>query len=619
MKQFQSIFRQLLFWMLFFAVERLFFLLYQNQLIRVENISFFEVLSTFFYALKLDLSTACYILIFPFLLLVIQSFVRLKVGDRINKLYTAIIFFVYILINNIELGLFSEWHTKLTYKALIYLQSPGEIIRTVPTFDWFLVVTALLLQTIIFYFVYTRYFYQAADNLQKGKLAGKLLFVVMLPSLLFIGIRGGFSQIPITASQSYFSGHDILNLAAVNSGYNIAFSILNNYQVEDQNVFKFMPDEEAKSIVSKMHLVEKDTTIGIINQQRPNIVIIFIESWSGDLIESLGGKPGITPGFHALEKEGLLFNEFYASGNRSQQALASVFAGLPAIPITTLTDYPEKYNAVPSLIKILNGEGYYSSFFFGGDLNYGNIKSYLIYNDFDRLVDENQFPENAIKGKLGVHDEGLFDKMLEDIDKQPEPFFTAALTLSSHSPYDQPGERPINWIELENKFVNSAWYTDKCLGDFFREAKKKDWYKNTLFIVLSDHSHPSYNNYQWWSFDYRHIPLLFLGGALSDEFKNTKNTHLASNMDLPGTLLNQMNLDSEAFFWSKNMLNPYSPQFAYFELNDGFGWKTEQGKLEYNVVVPLVLSTDVSKEDLEAFKKEGEAYIQVLLREFLSY
>jgi len=619
MKQFISLLYQLLFWMLFFALQRALFLAYYYHLLRLEEIPFGEMLLTFFYALKLDLSTASYILLFPFLLLLVQSFGKMRWLNPINKIYTLFILLVYTLISVSELGLYKEWHTKLNYKALVYLQRPGEILNTVPNWDIVFLFSLVLLQIVVFYFVYQKYFYTSPNYTVKEKIPAKIFFALIVPGLLVLGIRGGFGQIPITVSQSYFSQYNILNQASVNPGYNITFNIIDYYQVEERNIFHFMPGEEAQQIVRELHVTEKDTTIRIINRDRPNIIIILLESWSGDLIETLGGKPGLTPEFHELEKEGLFFTEFYATGNRSQQALASIFSGLPALPLTTLTDHPGKYDALPSMIKMLKEEGYYSSFFFGGDLNYGNIKSYLIYNQFDRLVEETDFAQDAIKGKLGVHDEGLFDKMLDEIGDQPEPFFTAALTLSSHSPYDQPGERPIDWIELENKYVNSAWYTDKCLGDFFRRVKEKPWYDNTLFIILSDHSHPSYNNYQWWSFRFRHIPLLFLGGALSEQYINVKSNHLSSNMDLTSTILKQLNLVDEPFFWSKNIFNPYSPQFAYLELNEGFGWKRPEMFLEYKIVGPMVLHTDVPKQQIDSFRKEGEAYIQVLFKEFLEY
>ena len=618
MRQFLSLLQQLVFWMVFFVFHRILFLFWFSENIRHEQIPFSEVLLTFYHSLKLDFSTTSYLLVVPFLLLIIQGITDGVLLRKLNKLYTLFFILIFNIISIAELGLYKEWHTKLTYKALVYLQNPSEILRTVSNTQLIFSFFTIVVFTVGFYLLYTKYFYKST-KVSADRVTLKITFLLLTPALLIIGIRGGVGQIPITVSQSYFSKYEILNQAAVNSGYNLAFNIIDYYQIEEQNIFRFMPNDEALEIVQKQHEREKDTTVSIFNLEKPNIVIVFLESWSGDLIESLGGKPGLTPKFHELEKEGLMFTNFYSTGNRSQQALASVFSGLPALPVTTLTDHPAKYDALPGMIVKLKNNGYYSSFYFGGDLTYGNIKSYLIYNQFDQLIEETDFDQNAVKGKLGVHDEGLFDKMVEELGSQPQPFFTAALTLSSHAPYDQPGERPIDWIDLENEYVNSAWYTDKCLGEFFARVKKKDWYRNTVFIVLSDHSHPSYNNYQWWSFNFRHIPLLFIGGALKEEFIGKQSNHLASNMDLTSTILNQLQIESAEFKWSKDIFNPYSPQFAYLETNWGFGWKRPDKYLEYKVTAPMVLGTNLKNPEIPEFRKEGEAYIQILFQEFLDY
>ncbi len=380
-----------------------------------------------------------------------------------------------------------------------------------------------------------------------------------------------------------------------------------------------MPEVEARAIVDRLHYIEKDTTVRILNVDRPNIVIIFLESWSADVIETLSGDVGITPEFNKLEKEGLLFTEFYSSGNRSQQALASLFSGLPGLPVTTLTDNPQKYHAVPSLIKILKNDGYHNSFYFGGDLNYGNIKSYLIYNDFDKLVAENDFDPEKPKGKLGFHDEVLFEKLIQDITHLPEPFFLTTLTLSSHPPYDYPGERPLTGFELQLDYLNSVHYTDKQLGEFIASAKKTEWYQRTLFIILADHSHMTHKNYYPESFNYRKIPMLLIGGALKSELKGKTNEQLCGNTDLTSTLLKQLDLPADDFFWSKNIFNPYSNQFAFFELNYGFGWKRPYGRLETDIRGPVDYFTDFPKDSLPKARKEGQAYVQVLLQEFLNY
>ena len=143
----------------------------------------------------------------------------------------------------------------------------------------------------------------------------------------------------------------------------------------------------------------------------------------------------------------------------------------------------------------------------------------MVYNEFDQIIEGKDLGADLPRGKLGVHDEAIFEKFAEVIQQKKQPFFSTIFTLSSHSPYDYPGERPIDWIEIENEFVNSVHYTDRCLGNFFAVMKNSLVWENTLFFVMSDHSHLSYREYPLWSFEYHQIPLLLTGGALRYEFK----------------------------------------------------------------------------------------------------
>ena len=585
-----------------------------------ESVSFGEVLSVYPHAFKLDLATASYILIIPFLLFAIQIFTKVRWLDVLNSLYSSLVIIIYTLTYVAEIGLYKEWNTKLSFKALSYLQHPDEVFNSVQTSIFFILLLLLIVQSIVFIYIYNRFFFVKINfDTFKTHVLSRIAFVIIIPLLLFVGIRGGINEIPITASDSYFSKHNILNVAAVNSGYNIAFNLLDHAYLNEFNSFIKYTDEEALKIVEDIHLTPKDTTILISKVPRPNIVFILLESWPADVVESLGGDPGITPEFKNLEKEGLLFTNFYASGNRSQQGNASIFAGLPAIPITTLSDHPEKYDAVPSLVKILNTQGYYSSFYYGGQLNYGNLRSFLIHNEFDLIIEGDDFTEDVSMGKLGVHDEYLFARYAKDIQMMPQPFFSTVFTLSSHSPYDYPGERPLDWIEVENKFVNSVHYSDACLGGFFKTISDSHVWDNTLFFIMSDHSHLSYKDYPLWSFEYHQIPLLITGGALKGEFKGKKIASICSNTDIPVTTLKQLGLPTDSFAWSKNMLNPYTPEFAFFELSDGFGWKRPYGDLVKSATNKWYYQKNAPKNKRPQLEKEGYAYIQVLIKEFLSY
>ncbi len=618
MKTYILLIKHYLFWLLVFFVQRAIFLIYYHQQIALEGISSTELYKTFLAAWKLDTSTAFYLLLLPFLLSVLYRIKPAKFYNAVQNVYTALMLMVYLMITAGETGLYGEWQTKLSFKALLYFRHPREVFQSATTGEIVLFFSLVILQFFLFFFIYRKYVFVSFEKAKKG--SGFVLTAVnhlFIAGLLFLGIRGGFQAIPITASQAYFSKHQILNIASVNPGYNLVFNTLDYFKVDKYNIFKTMPEEKARSVVKRLHEIPRDTTVHILRFKKPNVVILFLESFSGDLIESLGGDPRIAPNFHEMEKDGLLFTQFYATGNRSQEALASVYGGLPAVPVTTLTDHPEKYKSVPSLIKIMKKNGYYTSFLFGGQLIYGNIKSYLIYNEFDSITEGKDLDPSLPRQMLGVPDEYMLKVFLRQLDSLPRPFFANAFTLSSHSPYDVPGGWPLTWVHPENKFVNSAHYTDKALGEFFREAKRQPWWDSTLFVVLADHSHMSYHNYLPGTFEYRRIPLLLTGGALKEEYRGKRDSTLMSNVDVTATLLHQLGYDSRAFFWSKNVFNPYSPRFASFEFYSTFGWKRPYGEFIKDMKTGNVWKFEAPKDKIERMRNEGLAYMQELFDYFM--
>jgi len=358
--------------------------------------------------------------------------------------------------------------------------------------------------------------------------------------------------------------------------------------------------------------------VKVLKKLKPNIAIIVLESFSADLIHSLGGKQGISNRFDALTKDGLLFTNLYACGNRSQQGLAAILGGFPALPMTTLTAMPDKMRKTNTLTKILKKYGYNSFFLFGGNLRYGNIRAYILHNNFDRFYEEKDFPNAKPRGSLGIHDEYMFNKFIDLIDNEKQPFFAVFFTLSSHSPYDQPIQNAINWNDSEDKFHNSAYYTDSCIGDFFDKVKLKKWYDNTLFILIADHSHQTYKHTSIVDKSYRHIPMLWLGGALKNEYKGKTFDKLISQTDLPASLLKQLDINDSLSFWSKNIFNPYTQEFAYFNLNKGFGWIRPAGYVSYNIFEKHFYRQEANdKAYIDTLLLEGKAYVQVLFQNFL--
>lgn len=606
------------YWLLLFAFYRLLFILFYLRLCIPEVGSAREALSAFYYALKLDLSMMSYLALIPMLVTFFWIFYPKKWLAKIIDGFTILYVVIYSFIAFGEIGIYNEWRTKLNYKALVYFQHPQEIFNSISTTTFFLLLIsalALIAGWIWLYYHSFRY----SKTAVVAPWYSKAIFVALVPVMMFYFMRGGFMTIPISQSQSWYSKNQTLNDAAVNSGWSLFQNIIDMQMLLKGNPFKSYPDAMAMQTVNEIHRVEKDTTINVLSKYRPNIVLIILESWSADLVGALGDSLNITPNFDRLSKEGILFTQLYSSGNRSQQGMASLFGGFPAIPITTLTEHPEKYHRLPSLTQDLNKEGYRSSFYFGGQLIYGNIKSYIMYNQFNKIVEGDDFSSSIPRGKLGVHDEFLFNRHIEDMKTEPEPFFSVMFTLSSHSPYDQPIKNKITKSIPEIDFVNSAWYTDYALGKYIEMARKQPWFSNTLFILVADHSHVSHHQNPLQTFAYHRIPMLWFGPAIKPEFRGMRIDHISSQTDLPATLLKQLGMNTSLYPWSKNLFNPYTPEFAYFEMNDGLGWKTPQGYFVFNKLQNTFYDKKLEPATEEKTLKDGKSYLQEVFRQFLDF
>lgn len=570
------------------------------------------------HALRLDTSTICYLTFIPLIILLLQSLLIKKWFIHGIYIYNIVLIILYSFIVAGETGLYEEWKTKLTYKALLYLQNPGEVVQSARTAVIAGLTVFVVLYSVLGIFVFKWIMKRNDFENRKPRWQAILCFAVMVP-VLVIGARGGLQEIPINQSQSYFSEHDILNLTAVNPAFNLYISVFENRQFASENPFNYFDKSTARAMALEAVKMQSDSSIQFLNIAKPNIVLLLLESWSADLIESLGGEAGISPEFAKLEKEGVLFTHVYAGGARSEQGMAAILSGFPPHPYTSITVQPDKYVQLPSLVKSLKNNKYHTSFYFGGQLIYGNIKSYIMFNGFDRVKEVYDFKPGLPKGKLGIHDEYTLTEQLEDLNSERQPFFSMLFTLSSHSPYDQPMQEVLTWGGNERRYINSAYYTDRCLGNFFESAKQQAWYDSTVFILIADHSHNSYRNWHPNSFEYHRIPLLICGNALKPEFKGKKIDFEMSQTDLVATLLRQLKMDHSEFIWSRNVMNPDYNPFAYFMYDYGIGWKVPQGQFiwdhQYQYTREMSLPEDIRIKTENTTK----AFLQTVFQDYIDY
>ncbi|MDR0368252.1 MAG: sulfatase-like hydrolase/transferase [Bacteroidales bacterium] len=611
--------KTLLFWLIFFAVGRIVFLLVYTYLL--SGISAKDILSVFVYGLRLDVSTVCYLMSIPILIHTVQLCFKSRVLVYLLRAITCLELLFTSIVTFAEIGIYGEWYSKLNYKALVYLRHPKEIFQTATIAQIIFGIAGVAVLVGGFYYLYRQFVLKPpVEPLRKQACLKSPLVFLFAGSVCFFGMRGGMDAIPIKQSSSYFSHHTVLNDVAVNSSWNIIYNIVEFSSLENNTTYCFTDSKTADNTVKELLTANKDTTVNVLKKEDVNIVIILLESWTADVTLFGGGSNEISPCFNALAENGLLFTEFYSNGHRSQQAICSILSGFPSIPNYDITDNHSKYRHLPSLLEPFNKKGYATSFYFGGNLDYGNIRSFLLHADFKKITEDKDLPGKFPRGKLGIHDEYMFDYHLNEINQMKEPFFTMLFTVSSHSPYDEPKNiTPLDWDTEQLKFLNSVKYCDYWLGDYMKKAKEQPWYNNTLFIIVADHGHPSHLNRSYYDQAYQRIPMLWYGNVLNDEYKGTSCEVLSSHVDVATTLLKQLNIDVSPFEWGKNIFNPYCKRFVYHENNKGFGWIEPAGSYNYSSVQEDIFdfTGDESKKDSVVFR--GKAYTQKLFETYIAY
>ena len=302
--------------------------------------------------------------------------------------------------------------------------------------------------------------------------------------------------------------------------------------------------------------------------------MILWESFSAQAVSALGGKSSdVVPEFEALVPEGILFTDFYANGERSDKGIVAILSGYPSLPKRSIVKIPAKSLKLPTISGHLNQNGYYTGYFHGGELEFANIRSYLLGAEFNTIIGKNSFSKSDMNSKWGAHDHVVLNRAFKDISKQPQPFFNMIFTLSSHEPFEIPTPARFPGSGLEGLYKSSLHYTDQSIGAFIQKAKKADWYGNTLIIILADHGHRLLDESPRYDKSRYHIPMLWLGGALA--VRDTVMAKTFSQTDVAQTLLNQLNLESSAFIWSRDMFNPMSNPGAFYVYNDGVGFVNE--------------------------------------------
>jgi phosphoglycerol transferase MdoB-like AlkP superfamily enzyme len=498
----------------------------------------------------------------------------------------------------------------MDYTPVMYLKTPAEAMASVSTIKAAGLLLTILVISAFFIYVYrltTDKFFDSMERV-KDRLLNTLVFTLLLGSLI-IPVRGGFGVAPINAGSVYFSPKMFLNHTAVNAIWNVGTTAFTRKPVT--NPYNFGDIEAATNLVDSL-LAVKGSPLSVLNTSEPNILFLILESFSGYLIGPLGGDPMVTPNFNRLVDEGILFTGFYASGTRTDKAMPAILNGYPAQPAQSIIKEPKKSQSLPGIVRVLSEKGYKSAFWYGGEINFANFRSFVIGSGFNTIITKDDFDPEDFNSKWGVHDHKLFEALKDSMRNVREPFINVVLTLSSHEPFDVPMETVFEGSDNMMKYKNSVFYADRCLGDFIEWARTTEWWNRTLVIMVPDHCGRVSEAMPAHSPDLFRIPMLWIGGALSGA--GIKIDKHGDQTDIPVTLMNQLGLKVR-FPFGKDLLSEGSSSFSFYTYNEGLGFITDSSVYVYD----HKLKDHLIREGADAglAEKAGKAYLQVLFNDYL--
>jgi phosphoglycerol transferase MdoB-like AlkP superfamily enzyme len=552
-----------------------------------------DMINVIFHGLSLDLSTSLYFLILPFFITLISMWwSHLQLQTALN-IYYAIIAFMLMSAFIADTSLYPFWGFKLDASCLQYLETPTEVRASV---SGVYMTVRLILLIGGSYAIYRLYkaisLWTKAPSQRRSATVTNLLFI----PLIIIGIRGGLDESTTNIGQVYFSQNQFLNHSAVNP----VFSFLSSFEKTASNIvdYDFFSQRECDALTKDLYPTTSETTDTLLTTTRPDIVIVLMES-AGDIFEK------VMPHLRRLKKEGIDFTACYGNTWRTDRGTVCTYSGYPSFPTSSVMKMPQKTNHLPGIAASLREAGYQTSYLYGGDINFTNMRSFLVTTGWEKLTWKADYSsEEQNSAKWGVRDDITFTTLY----KQIAAIDTAAnhqrhlfgfSTLSSHEPWDVPLKK------LDQEIPNAFYYLDTCIGDFIDKLKQLPQWKNLLIIFIPDHS-IDYGQYTEALQERNKIPMVWAGGAVKAPRKITK---LCNQTDLAATLLAQLQLSHDQYRWSRDVLSTsYRYPFAVHNYNNGFTVADSTGFIAFD----LESNRLVTNESSQASRLEhmGKAILQ---------
>ena len=387
----------------------------------------------------------------------------------------------------------------------------------------------------------------------------------------------------------------LANHAAVNPVYAFAKSIrlTKNYDRR----YNLLSEEDRSDLFKGLYPEPaNDVQDSLLTQQRPDILVVFIEGFGSRFVEELGGLPDVAPGWKRFIPEGIFWENYYSNSFRTDRGTVSAFSGWLSYTDIGLMRQVEMHSSLPSLARSLAKEGYETGYIYGGAMTNMGKRKYLEDMGFANLYDDTAFSSEEKSGCWGVNDSTALQKACKLISEWKDGHhFLVAQTLSSHEPWDVPYHR------LDDKILNAFAYTDYSIACMIDSLKQLPEWDNLLVIMIPDHGYLYKQSYKDPGF-FR-APMLWMGGAI----KAPRRMQVLMNQsDIAATLLSQLGISHDEYIWSRNVLSQtYTYPFVYCNYPAGLLFADSTGTSIYDLDGNAVMTEEPADDGLRIVRAKA--------------
>ena len=557
MKFFITYCKRILILLALYSSSRIYFYLNNNDIIDTHY--FLEFVA----GLRFDISALVYINIPLFILLLLPH--NLRSGKKYRKLTNYLFYIVnipFLLINNIDIEYY-KFTQKRSTSDLFQLMSLGNDAKyIIPQFIKYYWPISLFSTVQIYLLFKVKEIPNYKFSLNLTAFSKQLLVLVLSSGLFIISARGGLQLKPInTINAGELSGSQNTGLIL-----NTPFCILQSFDEKELITYNYFNQPELENIYSPLHTPNSKMI------ENKNIVILIMESYSKEFIGYHNEGESYTPFLDSLMQHSMVFNNAFANGSKSIEALPAITASIPTLMDNPFITSNYGQNQFESLASLLKKEGYNTSFFHGGQRGTMGFYSYIIkagFQEYHGLEEYNNLSD--FDGSWGIYDMPFMQYFASELNNKKEPFFTTFFSLSSHPPYVLPKNYNHQFEEIGIR--ETIKYTDDAMQQFFKKIIDKEWFKSTLFIITADHtSGEKYRNKYKNKIGRYAIPLILFKG---DGSIIGENNLIVQQIDIMPTILEEVSFTKPYLAFGKSLFSNES--WAISKSNNGYRFITDQG------------------------------------------